>query len=100
VERAAVVELPPLDTRPGERDDLLLEYAADAVRALGLLENGFRDHELHWLRDAPLANLADADELMLRLVTERNFGLTRGAAKLGITHTALSTYLRRRGIPI
>jgi predicted transcriptional regulator len=37
---------------------------------------------------------------MSRLVAERNFGVTHGASKLGITHAALAMYLRRRGIPL
>lgn len=100
VQRGAIVEVPPLPARSEEHEQLLLAYAQDAARAFGAGSTGFREHELVWLRDTPIANLADAEELTLRLVAERVFGATHGAAKLGITRAALSTYLRRRGIPL
>lgn len=100
LQRGAIVEVPPLDVRSDEREQLMLEYAGDAARALGVRTNGFREHELMWLRDTPIASLSDLEELTLRLVAERVFGATHGAAKLGITRAALSTYLRRRGIPL
>jgi hypothetical protein len=99
VQRGAIVEVPALELRCDEREQLILEYASDAARALGVQGSGFREHELVWLHDVPLASLDEVEELTLRLVAERVFGSTHGAAKLGITRAALSTYLRRRGIP-
>lgn len=100
VQRGVIVEVPPLALRNDEREQLILEYADDAARALGVRTNGFREHELMWLRDVPLASLDEVEEVTLRLVAERVFGATHGAARLGITRAALSTYLRRRGIPL
>lgn len=100
VQRGTIVEVPSLELRHDEREELLLEYASDAVRKLGARSNGFREHEMVWLRDVPLVSLEDVEELTLRLVAERVFDQTHGAAKLGITRRALSEYLRRRGIPL
>ncbi len=100
VQRGVIVELPPLELRSEEREQLMLDYASDAARALGVRTNGFREHELLWLRNVTLTNLDDLEQLTLRLVAERVFGATHGAARLGITRAALSTYLRRRGIPL
>jgi hypothetical protein len=97
--RTVTVELPSLETRVDEREQLLTEYARDAARILGVPTNGFREHEVYWLRDVPVTTLEDAEEVALRLVAQRNFGPEQGAAKLGISRVALSTYLRRRGIP-
>ncbi|MBA3462155.1 MAG: FHA domain-containing protein [Deltaproteobacteria bacterium] len=100
VQRGTIVEIPPLLRRGDEREQLILEYASDATRVLGVGTNGFREHELVWLGDVQLPSLEEIEELMLRLVAERVFGPTHGAAKLGITRRALSEYLRRRGIPL
>lgn len=100
VQRGTIVEVPSLEVRGDDREQVILEYAGDAARVLGVRTNGFREHELIWLRDVPLASLDDVEELTLRLVAERVFGATHGAAKLGITRRALSEYLRRRGIPL
>jgi hypothetical protein len=43
--------------------------------------------------------MKELDELALRLVAERNWGVTAGAERLGISHVALSKWMRRRDIP-
>lgn len=100
VHRTTIVDVPPLALRKEETAELLLEYGSDAVRALGATGTVFREHEIVWLRDVTVDSLEDAEFLTWRLVHERLFGPTLGAAKLGITGPALSGYLRRRGIPI
>jgi hypothetical protein len=100
LQRGVVVEVPPLESRTDEREQLLLDYANDAVRVLGLPTNGFREHELLWLRDVTLPSLEEVEELTLRLVAERVLGATHAAKKFGITRRALSEYLRRRGLPL
>lgn len=100
VHRTTIVDVPPLELRKEETAELLLEYGADAVHALGATGAVFREHETVWLRDVTVDSLEDAESLTWRLVHERLFGPTLGAAKLGITHRALSEYLRRRGIPL
>lgn len=101
LKRGAIVEVPPPSKRGGDdREQLILEYASDAAGVLDLRTNGFREHEMVWLRDVPLTSLEEVEELTLRLVAERVLGPTHGAARLGITRKALSTYLTRRGIPL
>jgi hypothetical protein len=100
VERTAIVELPPLETRGEDRDRLITAYANDAAQQLGAPSNGFREHELYWLRNVELTSLEDVAELTRRIVVVRNWGVTHGAAKLGLTHAAVASYLRRRGLPL
>lgn len=97
--RCAVLELPDLETRSGEIDRLILAYAEDAVIALGAPSHGFREHELVWLRQLPLASLHEVEELTFRLVALRNWNGRGGAQRLGISHVALSRWARRRRIP-
>lgn len=100
-QRGVIVEVPSIAQRSDdEREQLLLDYASDAVQVLGVRTNGFREHELLWLRNVTLTSLEDVEVLTLRLVAERVFGQTLAAEKLGITRRALSEYLRRRGIPL
>jgi hypothetical protein len=99
VERTTVVELPSLRAREDERDRLIAAYAADAVSELGAPYTGFKDHERHWLAQVELASLDEIDELARRLVAVRNWGVTHGAKRLGISQQALAGWLRRRKIP-
>jgi pSer/pThr/pTyr-binding forkhead associated (FHA) protein len=97
--RCAVLELPDLEMRPDEIGRLILEYAEDAVAALGAPSNGFREHEPIWLRQLPLATLDEVGEVTFRLVALRNWNVRGGAQRLGISHVALSRWARRRRIP-
>jgi hypothetical protein len=97
--RCAVLELPDLTTRPEDIERLILEYAEDAVAALGAPSSGFREHELVWLRQLPLATLEEVGEVTFRLVALRNWNVRGGAQHLGISHVALSRWARRRRIP-
>jgi hypothetical protein len=97
--RTTVVEIPPLTTRDGELERLIADYSADAVSALDARGNGFREHELTWLRELELTTLGEIEEVMYRLVALRNWGVTAGAQRLGISHVALSRWARRRKLP-
>jgi len=97
--RTVIIELPALTARHEEHDRLILAYAADAVVSLGAPGNGFREHELEWLRRAPLESLAELEELGRRIVAVRNWGVSGGAQRLDISHVALSRWLHRRKIP-
>jgi hypothetical protein len=99
LERTAMIELPALATRRAEIDRLLLAWADDAKQTLGIPDAGFREHELHWLREVPLASHFELEELALRVVALRSLGVSAGAKRLGITHAALSRWARRRNIP-
>jgi hypothetical protein len=96
---ATLIELPPLATRADELDRLILAYADDTAAELGAPDPGFREHELVWLRDVPLAGLDEVEELARRVVALRTWGVSGGAQRLGISHVALSRWARRRKIP-
>ncbi len=89
----------PLSARAAEIDQLLHAYADDAVQAMHAPGTGLRPHDIQWIRDHGVENLHDIDELMTRVVAVRNWGVTGGATRVGLTHGALSKYLRRRRIP-
>jgi hypothetical protein len=97
--KAAMIELPALATRQDELACIIDAYAADAVTALGAASTGFREHEHRWLAAAGPETLEQVEELALRVVALRNWGVSGGSAKLGITHGALSTWASRRRIP-
>jgi hypothetical protein len=92
-------EIPRLSTREDEIDRVLLEYADDAVAALSAPGQGLRPHDLQWIRKSDIKNHDEADEVMTRVVAVRNWGVSGGATRLGLTHGALSKYLARRKIP-
>jgi hypothetical protein len=96
---SVVIELPALDTRAAELEPLIVAYAGDTVRAFGFASNGFREHEMVWLRKIELKTLADVQDLAYRLVVLRNRGVSGGAELLGVSHVALSRWAKRRGIP-
>jgi hypothetical protein len=93
------VPVPPISQRRPELARLLAEYAQDAAAALGARDPGFREHEHQWLGTLELATHEEIEAVTYRLVALRNWGVTAGAAKLGISHVALSRWARRRRIP-
>ncbi len=99
VPSVATVTIPPLAEREEDFHQLLESYGADAAVQLHASSPGLRPHDLKWVRASGGKTHADAEEVMLRVVAERNFGVTGGSERLGITHGALSRYLRRRKIP-
>jgi len=54
---------------------------------------------VEWVRASGVATLAELEEMARRLVAIRNWGVTHGAERLGITHGALSRWAQRRKIP-
>ncbi|HWU91468.1 MAG TPA: hypothetical protein VN253_29575 [Kofleriaceae bacterium] len=99
--RIATVRIPPIAERKDELDRLIEVYGHDAMAALGADDLGFRPYDLEWIRArrARIRTLADIEEVTRRVVALRNWGVTHGAERLGITHGALSRWVRRRGIP-
>jgi hypothetical protein len=85
--------------RGAEIERLLEAYGADAVEELGADFLGFRPHDLERVRTCGVADLDELEELARRLVALRNWGVSGGANRLGITHGALSRWARRRRIP-
>ena len=97
--RSTTVEIPPLTTRVAEMPRLISDYATDAAHRLGAASTGFRQYELNWLRDLNMATLGEVEETTLRVVALRNWGVSGGAARLGISHVALSRWASRRHLP-
>ncbi|MEJ7598455.1 MAG: FHA domain-containing protein [Kofleriaceae bacterium] len=97
--RIAVIELPPLGSRTDEMQRLIVEYASDAVSPLGTSKTALRDRDPEWLAAYGLKTLHELEEDTYRLVALRNWSVTAGAARLGISHVALSRWARRRNIP-
>jgi pSer/pThr/pTyr-binding forkhead associated (FHA) protein len=96
---STTVEIPSLERRENELDELITAYTRDAMGELGAPTDGFREHELIWLRKVEIGSLEELEELGRRVVAVRNWGVKGGARKLGISHVALSRWLRRRKIP-
>ena len=99
VSRVAMISVPPLVERKEDLPRLLAAYGADAAVELGASSPGFRARDLEWVRAAGIATLDEIDVRARRLVAIRNWGVTAGAERLGITHGALSRWARRRKIP-
>jgi len=93
------VSVPAIAARRSELERMIAEYAGDATVALGARAPGFREHEHRWLGALELATHDEIEDVTYRLVALRNWGVTAGAAKLGISHVALSRWAQRRRIP-
>jgi hypothetical protein len=97
--RTATVWIPQLAEREDEIDRLVEAYGRDAVAEFEAPGLGFGPHDLEWVRAGGLATLDEIEEVARRLVALRNWGVTHGAERLGITHGALSRWAQRRKIP-
>lgn len=97
--RIATISIPSFSERDDEIDRLLEAYGTDAVNKLAAPAMALRPHDLRWIRESGIKTLAEAEDVMLRVVAMRNWGVTNGAERLGITHGALSRWARRRKIP-
>lgn len=100
--QVATLWIPPLAGRGAELGRLIEAYGDDAAASLGAPSHGFRPQDADWLRASAvdeLHTLAEIGELTHRLVALRNWGVAGGAARLGITHGALSRWAKRRKLP-
>lgn len=92
------IELPPLATRRDEIPRILGEAAHDAAIELAQPFAPLRAGDLERLAKDTFDGLAGAHEAARRLVVLRTLGTSAGAARLGITHGALSRWAGRRGL--
>ena len=99
IPRIVTISIPPLTERSDEIERLLEAYGSDAVEELGASGLRFRPGDPVWIRASRVATLAEIEDVARRLVALRNWGVTHGAERLGITHGALSRWARRRKIP-
>lgn len=94
--RPAIVALPSLLARHTELHRLIEECADDATAALRAPAAGFTTHDFERLADLDYRGLADLELTVRRLVALRAWGVSNGAARLGISHVALLRWARRR----
>jgi hypothetical protein len=93
------IPIPPITDREDEFERLLEAYGWDAVEELGASCLGLRLDDPGLVRSSGIATLDRIETVARRLVALRNWGVTGGAKRLGITHGALSRWARRRKIP-
>jgi FHA domain len=93
--RCAVISLPDLSTRKDELEHVVQESALDIAGELEAPTPGFTMHDLQRFREIEFRSIADIEETVRRVIAMRTWGVTAGAARLGIAHTSLSTWARR-----
>jgi len=96
--RIATISIPPMTEREDELEELLEAYGSDAVAELGASWLGFRPGDPDRVLAVRITTLDEIEDAARRLVALRNWGVTNGANRLGISHAALSRWARRRKI--
>jgi hypothetical protein len=99
ISRIATIWLPPLATRADEIERVLEAYGFDAAEDFGAGHHGFRQRDLERVRASGLSTFEEIEDVARRLVALRNYGVSEGAKRLGIHHSALSRWAQRRGLP-
>jgi hypothetical protein len=96
--RPVPIRVPGLEMRQHELPRIVDEYAADAIRALGASDADFTDGDRRWVLDHAARALAEIETATLRIVAFRQAGgvVNRAAARLGLSHVALTQWLDRR----
>jgi hypothetical protein len=96
LERPAVISIPSLPSRCDEVERIAHESATDIAKELGTPGPGFNMHDLERLRAIEFASIEDIEETVRRIVVIRTWGVTAGAARLGLDHSSLCSWARRR----
>jgi hypothetical protein len=99
ISRIATIWIPPLATRTDEIDRVLEAYGFDAAEEFGTGHHGFRPRDLERVRASGVSTCEEIEDVARRLVALRNYGVSGGAKRLGIHHSGLSRWARRRGLP-
>jgi len=95
------IAIPPLSTRPSEIDQIITEYAEDAITELGMPRTGFLPADRDWVRLHSASFLPDIEKAALRLVAIRESrNLSAAAARLGMAPVSLSRWIGRRKLPM
>lgn len=92
------IELTPLSERKHEMANIIEAYAQDAAAAWGQPIAALHKRDVPVLAAHAYNSHSDVEDSARRLVALRCFGVTDGAQRLGITHGALSTWAKRRGL--
>jgi FHA domain len=97
---SAPIEIPPLSTRTDELDQIIDEYARDAVAMLRV-STPFTKVDRDWVRTHSASSLPEIEKGALRLVALREAGnVARAAALLGMAHASLGEWIGRRRLPM
>lgn len=96
--RPVPLQIPPLRARTSDLPRIVEEYALDAINELGADETMFTRADRDWVLSHSASSLFAIETGTRRLVALRQGGtIYRAALRLGISHVALSRWLRRRG---
>jgi hypothetical protein len=98
--RIAILSIPSVTERRDEIERLLVAYGSDAVTELGASWHGFQPSDPDRVFDSGIATLDELEAFARRLVALRNWGVTDGAKRLGITHAAMLRWARRWKISV
>jgi hypothetical protein len=108
LQKSAVIQVPPLASRASELEDIVREYAWEIAREQRLAKPELQDLEQlgMWthqrVEDKRLGlgaySLPEIEVDALNLGMLRTWGLRAGAARLGMTHSALSSWAEYRGL--
>jgi hypothetical protein len=98
---AAPITVPPLASRLDELDQIITEYAEDAIAELGAPRTSFLPADRDWVRLHSASSLPDIEKATLRLVAIRESrNLSAAAARLGMAPVSLSHWIGRRKLPM
>ncbi len=96
-EQVTSLDVPRLATRPDDLERIVDEYAADAIAGLGARAESFTRSDRTLLLESKPETLGEIEITTRRMIAIREHGgVTHAAAKLGVTHSALSRWLARR----
>ncbi len=94
------IVIPPLARRRAELDRIVEEYAREVIESLGAGETGFTHADRDWVMAHSAASLPEIEKGTRRLVAIRQTGsIAQAAARLGMSHVALSQWIGRRRLP-
>jgi hypothetical protein len=98
---AVPIVVPPLSSRSGELDRIIVEYAEDAIRELGAPRSGFTPADRDWIREHSASSLPEIEKGTLRLVAIRKSRrLSHAADRLGMAPVSLARWIGRRRLPV
>lgn len=95
----APIVIPPLRARASEVPQIIDDYGADAIEALGANLAGFHEADRRWVLERAAGSLSEIHTASMRLVALRASGtIEAAAARLGMSGAALRHWIgRRRG---
>ncbi len=94
------IVIPPLARRRAELGRIVEEYAHEVIESLGAAATGFTPADRDWVMAHSAASLPEVEKGARRLVAIRQAGsIAQAAARLGMSHVALSQWIGRRRLP-